>query len=198
MALARRFGARHVTIASLGLSALALVLAPLLMPASYSWIAHTTSESAAQGVPGAWLARSGLVAFGMTAMAIALRSRDRWNRSGVALHAIVGGSLVAAATFSARPFDPLMPFAAREDLLHSIAATTMGFAFAFGVTAVALHRWKDHRNWRTIDVVAVTASVALPLAMAGVDDRAGLFQRAMFVVAYLWYGLQAARMTEGP
>ena len=34
---------------------LALALAPLLMPASYSPIAHTTSESAAQGLAGAWL-----------------------------------------------------------------------------------------------------------------------------------------------
>ncbi len=37
-------------------SATSLALAPTLMPESYSWVSHTTSESAAQGV-GAWLAR---------------------------------------------------------------------------------------------------------------------------------------------
>jgi hypothetical protein len=35
----------------------ALALAPLLMPDSYSVLGHSVSESAAQGVDGAWLAR---------------------------------------------------------------------------------------------------------------------------------------------
>src|SRR3972149_9736058 len=46
------------------LSLLALLLAPSLMPASYSWFRHTTSVSAAQGISGAWLARLGFLLFG--------------------------------------------------------------------------------------------------------------------------------------
>ena len=38
---------------------LALGLAPLAMPDSYSWIELGTSESAAQGTDGAWVARTG-------------------------------------------------------------------------------------------------------------------------------------------
>jgi hypothetical protein len=50
---------------------LSLALAPLLMPAGYDWVRHTTSESAAQGLDGAWLARLGFVAFGLAVLASA-------------------------------------------------------------------------------------------------------------------------------
>lgn len=46
-------------------SALALGLAPLMMPASYSWISDSTSESGAQGIEGAWLANLGFMLFGL-------------------------------------------------------------------------------------------------------------------------------------
>lgn len=44
-------------LAGLAASLVALALAPLLMPASYDWRANTISESGAQGIEGAWLAR---------------------------------------------------------------------------------------------------------------------------------------------
>lgn len=73
-------------LAGLAVSALALLLAPLLMPASYSWVLHTTSESAAQGVRGAWLARVGLLLFDTTVVVIAVGARGRWGRWTVWLH----------------------------------------------------------------------------------------------------------------
>lgn len=59
-----------------------------------------------------------------------------------------------------------MPFSQLEDPLHSVATAVTGFAFAVGVTVVALQRWRGGGGWRVIDVTTVTASVALPLAMA--------------------------------
>lgn len=53
-------------VAGLSASALILALAPVLMPTGYSWVSHTTSESAAQGVAGAWLARCGSLLFGFS------------------------------------------------------------------------------------------------------------------------------------
>jgi len=182
-----------LAVAGLAVSALALGLAPLLMPASYSWVAHTTSESAAQGVPGAWLARGGLLLFGATVIMVAFWAQDRWGRLAVGLHATFGALMIAAGAFSARPWDGQMPFSRLEDLLHSVAATGMGFAFAFGVAVVALQRWRRGSEWRIIDVTAVTASVVLPLAMVGATGLAGVFQRAMFLIAYVWYGLEAAQ-----
>jgi TRAP-type C4-dicarboxylate transport system permease small subunit len=71
---------------------LSLALAPLLMPAGYDWVRHTTSESAAQGLDGAWLARLGFVAFGLAVL------------------------MVATAAFSTRPWDPELPYSRVEDL----------------------------------------------------------------------------------
>jgi hypothetical protein len=183
----------RLAVAGLAASALMLGLAPLLMPASYSWVAHTTSESAAQGVPGAWLARGGFLSFGASVVTIAYAARGRWGPWAVGLHATFGLLLVAAGTFSARPWDGQVPFSELEDLLHSVAATAMGFAFAVGVTVVALERWRRDGGWRVLDLAAVTASVALPLAMAGATGLTGVFQRAMFLVAYGWYGREAVR-----
>jgi hypothetical protein len=182
-----------LAVAGLAVSALALGLAPLLMPPSYSWVAHTTSESAAQGVPGAWLARGAFLLFGTGVVMIAVLARDRWGRWGAGLHLAFGLSMIAAGVFSARPWDARLPFSQLEDLLHSVAATAMGFAFAIGVALVALERWKHTRAWRLTDLAAVIASVALPLAMVGVVGLAGVLQRTMFLVAYTWYGIEAAR-----
>jgi hypothetical protein len=182
-----------LAVAGLAASALALGLAPLLMPPSYSWVAHTTSESAAQGVPGAWLARGAFLLFGAGVVTIAALSRGRWGRWGAGLHAAFGVLMIAAGTFSARAWEEGWPFSPLEDLLHSVAATAMGFAFAVGVVLVAWERWRRRRAWRLIDLTAVIASVALPLAMAGAVGLAGVLQRAMFLVAYAWYGLEATR-----
>jgi hypothetical protein len=185
-----RMGARPV-VAGLVASATALALAPALLPDSYSWVVPTTNEPAAQGVPGGWLARVGFLLFGGAVLAATSLARDRWDRPATALHAAFGLLLVAAATFSVRPWDPQLPFSATEDLLHSIAATAMGFAFALGVAAVARVRWRRTGSWRPFDLVAVGASVVFPLGMAAVPGGAGALQRAMFVVAYVWYGIEA-------
>jgi hypothetical protein len=47
------------------------------MPADYSWVSNTTSESAAQGVQGAWMARLGFVLFGMSVILLVAESRRR-------------------------------------------------------------------------------------------------------------------------
>lgn len=49
------------TSIALATSMALLALAPLALPESYSWIELGTSESAAQGVEGAWVARAGFV-----------------------------------------------------------------------------------------------------------------------------------------
>lgn len=56
---------RGTAVSLLILSVLALLFAPSQMPASYDWVQHTTSESAAQGIEGAWVARLGFMLFGL-------------------------------------------------------------------------------------------------------------------------------------
>jgi hypothetical protein len=100
--------------------------------------------------------------------------------------------MAAAAAFSHRPWQPGRDFDSTEDLLHSVAATGMGFAFAAGVvaTAVVAARRGDRRR-TALDVVAVVASLVLPLAMGVLPQVDGVLQRLMFAVAYAWYAWEA-------
>jgi hypothetical protein len=188
-------GVRAVLVAVLVMSAGALLTAPLLMPASYSWWVHTTSESAAQGVPGAWLARLGFLVFGMAVIVIGVLARPYWGRLTTSAHVAFGVLMCAAAAFSSRGWEAGAAFDSTEDLLHSVAATGMGFAFALGVVALSVRRRVQADGARALDLVAVAAAVMLPLAMSALPDLAGLFQRGMFAIAYAWYGREASSVS---
>jgi hypothetical protein len=47
-------------------------------------------------------------------------------------------------------------------------------------------------------VVAIVASVVIPLAMSASTDVTGALQRAMFAIAYLWYGREAVAAMHSP
>ncbi len=181
-----------LAVSLLALSAFALAIAPLGVPETYSWLRQTTSESAAQGVTGAWIARLGFLLFGLTVNWLALNGRRAWPQlSRVALGAF-GILMIAAAAFSTRPWWPGAAYDPTEDLLHSIAATTMGIAFAFGLTTRAFRRAGD-RAGLAWDVAGVAASIVLPLAMTLLPDWAGLLQRIMFATAYAWFIVDVLR-----
>lgn len=65
----------------------------------------------------------------------------------------------------------------------------MGFAFAIGVGLRLWSRGQERAGW-VLDVVAIAASVAIPLAMSALSDWDGLLQRSMFAIAYIWYGFE--------
>jgi len=178
-------------------SLVALLLAPTLMPEPYSWLTHTTSESAAQGLEGAWLARLGFLLLGLAVLWLAIAAAKEWARGAVWMHLAFGVFMLSTAAFSHRPFIEGVPFDPVEDLLHSIAATGMGFAFSFGVLARFFQRHPKNSFAGMLDLVAVAASVVLPLLMAAQPAWTGLFQRLMFLVAYIWYGLEALSLPRG-
>ena len=178
-------------------SALALTAAPAAMPDTYSWIRHTTSESAAQGVSGAWIARLGFLLFGLAVAWLAVDDRRAWPPITRGALVAFGVSMVATAAFSTRPWWSGAAFDPTEDLLHSITATTMGFAFAIGLAAHAVTRRGD-RARLAVDVLGITASVVLPLAMSILPDWAGLLQRLMFAIAYAWFIVDVLRQPAHP
>ncbi|MFP9193123.1 DUF998 domain-containing protein [Natrialbaceae archaeon A-CW1-1] len=157
------------------------------MPADYSWIAHTTSESAAQRVDGAWLARLGFLLFGFGVIWLAALKPRTWGRWATVLHTSFGIFMLAAAVFSARPWDVALPYDPIENILHSVAATAMGFSFAFGVVAIVLRRANNDLPFCWLDAAAIAASVVLPVGMLLATDIAGALQRGIFLVAYAWY-----------
>lgn len=184
---------RGALIAILGLllaSLLALALAPLALDESYSWLEHTTSEAAGQGVRGAWMARAGFLLFGLAVLWLAHRKAEHWRQPSTGMHVVFGACLVGVAAFSLRSWDGAVPYDRTEDLLHSVAATAMGFAFALGVVSVNW-AWGRRPRLRVLDVAAIAASVVLPLAMAAMTGYAGALQRAMFAIAYVWYAREA-------
>jgi hypothetical protein len=186
-------------LAALGLlilSAAAIVAAPLAMPPGYSWVSHAISESAAQGQQGAWVARLGFLLFGFSVLLLASIRRAAWGLPGTLLLGLFGVFMLATAAFSHKPWQVGVPFDEFEDLLHSVTATGMGTAFAFGVLAVAIHRARDSLPLRVSDVVAVAAAVVIPITMNARPDFAGFVQRAMFLIAYAWYGAEALRGSE--
>ncbi len=86
-----------------------------------------------------------------------------------------------------------MPFDEFEDFLHSAASSLVGVAFAVGVVIVTLRRGPNAGPIRVLDAIAVVAAVAIPIIMFNITGVAGGFQRAMFVISYLWYGAEAVR-----
>lgn len=169
-------------------SGAAFLLAPVALPPAYSWVRHSVSESAAQGLAGAWVARSGFLLFGFAVIWLAVARRPRWGSWGAAALGTFGAMMFATAAYSHRPWLPGVPFDAVEDLLHSATATIMGTAFAVGVVLVGLGRRNASRLDRALDGIALLASVVIPLAMSQGTDYTGLLQRCMFLTAYVWFG----------
>lgn len=175
----------------LTVSAISLAASPWLMPEGYSWISNTTSESAAQGIEGAWLARLGFLAFGLAVLGLSASLRSVWARGTMWFHASFGACMTAAAAFSHRPWMAGIPFDPVEDFLHSCAATAMGFAFALGVLVRFFQRKRTQEPGSGFDIAAVVAACVCPLLMVWLPGVEGLLQRLMFLTAFLWYGNEA-------
>lgn len=164
-----------------------LVIAPLALPDSYSVVEHTNSEAGAQATEGAWLARTGFLLFGLGVFCLSIVKRD-WPMSVRYLHGLFGLAMIAAAAYSHRPTLDDVDYDRVEDMLHSVAATGMGFAFAAGVLVAG---WRRIPRWRVFDVVALMSAIVIPIAMATTEGADGLWQRGMFLVAYVWFGIEA-------
>lgn len=171
-------------------SAIALGLAPLMMPDSYSWVAQTTSESASQGTEGAWIARSGFLLFGLAVVIIAGSRVQVWSPIATISHRLFGLLMIATAVFSSRSWIAGAAYDRIEDFLHSLTASAMGFAFAIGVFARLIDRERKRSN-RVLDSLALLTSIVIPLLMYWYSHSAGLLQRTMFAVAFVWYGAEA-------
>lgn len=178
-------------------SLLALLFAPLLMPASYDWIRHTTSESAAQGIHGAWLARLGFMLYGLAVLVLAMAQRHYWGRAALLLHASFGMGMIGNAVFASRPWLAGVAFDHTEDLLHSWMSGLVGTAFSLGVLAILFQRDKAARLAKSFDVVALGTSISVSLLMLLWADSNGLIQRIMFTVAYVWYAREAFIIVQG-
>lgn len=176
-------------------SGVCLAIAPSLMPESYSWVRHAISETAAQGVARAWVAKLGFV---LSASAILLLAANRglgWGARSRSVHRLYAALVFGLAAFSLKPWTA-GSFNEFEDVVHSVLAPAAGVVFTIGVLLVSARRAPAARLARLLDWVVVIAMVMLPLVMLGVSSVAGAAQRAVVLVGYVWYVAEAIRVAR--
>jgi Protein of unknown function (DUF998) len=168
-----------------------LALASAMMPDGYSWTEHGISESAAQGIDGAWLARMGFVVFGLAVIWLTSLRTGVWETAGTVLHMCFGVCMIGVAAFSTRPWWNDATYVKSEDLLHSVFASTMGFAFIAGTASVLVAKRLQTHCVALLDLGAAVVTTALSAAMGAFPGIYGALQRVMFLVAYCWYANEA-------
>jgi hypothetical membrane protein len=166
-----------------------ILIAQLLILPDYVWTAHTVSELAAQGVPTAWVMQLGFLGFGgLMAWALWGKRRDgRYRPIADMLLLVYGLAIGFAGIFSTAPFISGVAYAARESALHSLFATTAGFAFSLGILVYA---WREggRRPWHFLFFLLVTGcSAAFGLSENGVLPLGrGIVQRLLYLVSFIW------------
>lgn len=193
----RRVVTAMAVVGLLAASAIAVVIATAVMPDSYSWIRHSISESAGQGVQDAWVARLGFLCLGFAVLLLVDLSAPRWGPAGAVLFRAYAIAMLATAAFAHRPWLDV-PFDEFEDVLHSATANVIGFTFTVGVIVVAVGRGPGTTAARLFDATAVVAAVVISVMVINGADLGGLAQRIMFGIAYVWYGLEAIRSARAP
>jgi hypothetical protein len=185
-------------LALLTLSVAALAGAPLAVEDGYSVVEHTVSESAAQGVEGAWLARLGFLLLGSGVAWLTALSGRRWGLAGTVMLGAFGVMMVSAAAFSSKPWQADAPYDSTEDLLHSIAASAMGVAFIVGLISIGAISATSRD--RIIHYAVACLAVGLSIGLLAWEGGQGLLQRLMFLAGYVWFAREAwaLRSNESP
>ncbi len=175
--------ARLLLTIGIGAMVVAVLVGPFVSHPGFSSVRHSTSELAGQNMPNAWITRAGFVLYGLS-VAVPGTCLLR-PRPALGLCCLVFGiGLVGTAIWSASLIDMSLGFDRREDVLHSVFSGVVGAAFA---CACLLDIIENRPGVRALSWVGLVASVALPMAMFNLPAAAGLFQRLMFAISFVWF-----------
>lgn len=183
-------------IALLSAAMLAFAVAPLALPESYSTVKLSISEAGAQGLDGAWVARTGFIIFGLAVIWLVELRPEHWTLAATACHLAFGVSMFAVAAFSHKPWDEGAAFVKSEESLHSIFSSIVGFGFIVGVVCVMIGR--RARSWRAVAPDLAALAIALMVLLAMSSGVWGVLQRVMFVTAACWYGRESWYVVPSP
>lgn len=179
-------GLRHAhtaLIAATGWLVLVMLLLPLWSFEGYSVVEHTTSHLGAQGSPNAWVMNATFLVVGVAGQFAGWRKLGS-HPLALLLLSLFAISLVLTGLYRHAPVIEGVEANDFEDRRHSLFATTTGIGFvAFAVSMAFISRVSRDR---AIAAVVAGAATLLSLAMAVWPDLAGLLQRAMFLMAFVW------------
>lgn len=174
---------KHAIQSCLIASALLLAIAPLFLSPEYDWLIHTTSESAAQNIGNAWIARCALALYGVAILLFSFSSLPPANLRYFPFSV----SLLMVSIWSDRPYLDNLTFDPIENSLHSIASNLVGISFIVAVISSLFANKRRPRAAIAFDLFAIAASIVIPIIMMKVDSFRGLAQRIMFLTSYLWF-----------
>jgi hypothetical protein len=181
--LLKKSFSRAIAVSGILIVVTAIVIGPLVSPSEFSIIRHSTSEQAGQQMAGAWIMRTGFVAYGL-GTAIAALSDWSTRRYVRLAFLFFGGGLIGTAVWSNASIIPGVVSDMEEDWLHSIASGVVGTAFAAGCAARLLGPGgfkRDSLSW-----VGLVSSVVLPIVMNTFPEFRGIFQRVMFAISFVF------------
>ena len=168
-----------------------LAVAPFFVPDTYSPIAHTISESGGQGVPGAWVERSGVILAAGAVLVMTMHTGPTWSRTASRWIRLFSAALLVLALFPESPWHG-GSHDATVAMMHTVGGVVGAVSFTLGVVTVSL---SSRRGWgaRLYDGLMVSALISIPQVML-VSTVDGILQRLMVILGYGWLFLECRRM----
>lgn len=194
--------ARTLLLAAIAYFGLVIVVAHLLVPASYRWPQHTISELAAQGLPRQAVMQAGFVGFGLL-LAAALGTKT-WQQKRIlwpdGLLLLYATAVLLSGIYSTAPFLADVVYSVQESWLHSLFAQTAGFAFSVAILFYAWRASSGRRRWHvSFFVLVIGLSVTFGLSENGLIALGrGLIQRLLYTVSLTWLWWSQSQVALAP
>lgn len=162
---------------------LVIFILPFYSVESYSILQNTTSHLGAQHAPYAWVMNTTFVLLGLGSMLSGWPYLKGYGFHKLAL-LIFGFSLIGAAIYQHAPIVAGVAFDAEEDWMHSIFSSVTGASFTvFAMSAAFILR---HRTAKISALTVGVLAVLLSVLIFTIPDFRGIWQRALFIMAFGW------------
>jgi len=97
---------------------------------------------------------------------------------------IFGFSLIGAAIYQHAPIVAVVAFDAKEDWMHSLFSSVTGASFTvFAMSATFILR---NRPAKAMALLVGVLAILLSVLIFAIPEFRGIWQRAMFIVAFGW------------